>query len=134
MKASKKEFIVTIEGIPGTWRAFTGGNATAEVTRDRNGGAERADLIGGPPDFEDIEVTRTYDPVKDRAWVDRLIRLVGRGRFTVSKFDTDVNFTILGKPRVYPDSLLNGLTEPESDANSSDLAELVLTFATAGPV
>lgn len=132
-KATKRQFLVTVEGIPGTWRGFSGGGATAETTTDWDGGAERPDILGGPPTYDDLELVRTYDPERDAGWIERLDKLVGRGRFTLTKQPTDLMFTKVGKPRTYADCLLKGLTEPEADAESGDKAEITLVFATTGP-
>lgn len=135
MKATQRQFLVEVQGIPGLWRSFSGGNITAEANKDYSGGANRPDLLGGPPDTDDIEVVRTFDPAVDQEWIDRIIRddLVGTGRYTITKIATDANFTKIGNPRTFANSLLTGLTEPDSDASSGDSAEITLTFATAGP-
>lgn len=132
-KATKRHWVVTVEGIPGTWRTFTGGEATAEVTKDWDGGNPRPDLLGGPIDFSDLELVRTFDGDRDRAWIDKFLPMVGRVRMTVTKQLTDANNVAIGKPRTYPDSLLRQLTEPETDAASSDPSEVTLGFATGGP-
>jgi hypothetical protein len=133
MKATKREFLVTIEGVPGNWKGFSGGDGTSSPTKDWDGGAERPDLLAGPTEFSDIEVTRTYDPAKDQAWVSDGIAKIGRGRYTVTKQAIDANYIKVGKPRTYPDCLLIGVSESEVDASSSDAAEVTFTFATAGP-
>lgn len=132
-KATKRQFLVTVEGIPGTWRSLSGGGATADTTPDWSGGAIRPDLLGGPPSYDDLELVRTYDPDKDPAWIETADKQVGRGRYTVTKQPTDANFTKIGKPRTYADCLLKGLTEPETDASSGDPGEVTITFATTGP-
>lgn len=132
-KITKNKYLVTIEGIPGTWRAFSGGGGSASITKDFDGGSDRADLLAGPPEWDDIEVTRTVAPTRDDVWIKQLRKLIGRGKFNVTKQATDANWTKVGEPTTYPDCLLNGLQEPETDAASSDAAEITLTFATSGP-
>jgi hypothetical protein len=132
-KATKRQYLVTIEGIPGTWRQFSGAGGSASITKDFDGGSDRADLLAGPAEWDDIEVTRTVAPSRDDVWVAQLRKLLGRGRFNITKQATDANWTKVGKPTTYPDCLLNGLQEPETDAGSSDAAEIKLTFATSGP-
>jgi len=132
-KITKNKYLVTIEGIPGTWRAFSGAGGTASVTKDYDGGSDRADLLAGPAEWDDIEVTRTVAPTRDDGWIKQLRKLLGRGRFNITKQATDANWGKVGQPTTYPDCLLNGLQEPESDAASSDAAEITLTFATSGP-
>lgn len=133
-KATKRQFLNVVEGIEGNWRTMTGGGLTSEVTRDWEGGSSVPDLLSGPPTAEDIEVTRTYDSVRDAAIVARLRPLVGRGRFTLTKQPLDANDFRVGKPITYPNCVLLSVTDPESDASSSDAAEFALTFATTGAV
>lgn len=132
-KATKRQYLVTIQGIPGTWRQFSGADGSASVTKDYNGGRDRADLLAGPPEWGDIEVTRTVSPRSDESWILKLNKLIGRGEFNITKQATDANWTRVGKPRTYPKCLLIGIQEPETDAGSSDAAEIKLTFATSGP-
>jgi len=131
-KATQRDHLVTIEGVPGTWRNLSGGGGTVETTKDRDGGAIRPDILGGPPEFEDLECARTFDPVRDAAWMKQLRQNLGRGFYTVMKQPIDVNKIAIGEPLVYPDCMLSGLTEAEV-ADSSDPAEVSLTFSTTGP-
>ena len=133
MKATKREFLVTIEGVPGTWKSFSGGDGSSSPTKDWDGGAARPDLLAGPTEFSDITVTRTYDPAKDQQWIDDAIAKIGRGRYTVTKQAIDANYVKVGKPRTFADCLLIAVTEPDVDSSSSDAAEVQFTFATAGP-
>lgn len=132
-KATKRQYLVTVSGIPGTWRTFGGAGATASITKDYDGGAERADLLSGPTEYDDIEVVRTCAPTRDDVWIKQLRKLVGKGLFTVTKQYVNADFMKVGDPTTYPDCLLSGLQETETDASSSDAAEVTLTFATAGP-
>lgn len=132
-KATKRQYLVTVEGIPGTWRQFSGGGGTSSPTKDYDGGSDRADLLAGPAEWDDIEVLRTVAPARDDVWIGQLRKLIGRGRFNITKQATDAHWTKVGKPTTYPDCLLTGLQEPETDASSSDAAEITLTFATSGP-
>lgn len=134
MKSTKLQFIVSIVGIPGNWSQSTGGSLTAEVTKDYDGGSTRPDMIGGLPSADDLELTRAFDPVRDLPLMEKLRKEVGRGRYTVTKQATDANFAKVGKPLTYADCVLLGINDPESDASSSDVAQIVLKFATTGAV
>jgi hypothetical protein len=133
-KSTKRLFLVTVVGIPGTWRTSSGGGLTAEVTKDFDGGSNIPDVLGGLPEAEDLEISRTFDPVRDLPIMATLRTQVGRGVFTVTKQATDANFVKVGKPLTYAGCVLTGMTDPESDASSSDVAEFSLTFATTGAV
>lgn len=133
MKTTKRNFLVNVSGVPRTWRSFSGAGATAEYTRDYSGGADVATLLSGPAEHEDIELVRTYEPDQDPAWLDQVKKQVGRSWFTITKQATDQNWTKVGKPVTYPNCLLIGVKEPDTDAASSDSSEVTLTFATPGP-
>ena len=133
MKNSQRHYLARVEGIPGTFRAMSGGGAEAEVTRDFDGGSEVADLMPGIPEYSDIELTRTVDEVKDAAWLAQVRKGVGKLTRTVSRQPTDANMVAIGKPTVYPGCVLVGFQEPETDSSSGDAAEVVLTWASRGP-
>jgi hypothetical protein len=132
-KATKRQFIVTVAGIPGNWRTMSGAAASSETTLDWDGGADRPDILGGPRSHDDIEIVRTVKPSLDKDWIDRLEKRVGIDSFTITKQYVDRDGMKVGKPKVYPDCLLKGLDEGDTDAASSDVSEVTLTFATSGP-
>jgi hypothetical protein len=133
-KATKRQFLVTISGFPGTWSTSSGGSLSADVTRDYDGGSDVPDLLGGVPTAEDLEISRTFDPVRDLAILEKLRREVGRGRYTIMKQATDANYNKVGKPMTYSDCLLLGVNDPHSDASSSDTSQMTVKFATTGAV
>ncbi|MFT4471700.1 hypothetical protein ACMX2H_17505 [Arthrobacter sulfonylureivorans] len=132
-KTAKRNFLVTVSGISGGWRTMTGGGATASPTKDPVPGTDKFDIISAPPEYDDIEVVRTYDPAVDDKWLATLRKQVGRARVTVSKQTLDLNFAKIGKPLTYPNALLIGVKETEPDAGSSDPGEIALTFSHSGP-
>lgn len=133
MKTTKRNYLVNVGGIPRTWRSFSGGGASSEVTRDYSGGSDVATLLSGPAEYEDIELVRTFEPDLDPQWLDKLKKQIGRSWWTITKQATDQNWNKVGKPETYPNCLLIGVKMPEADASSSDSAEITLTFATPGP-
>lgn len=133
MKATKQQFLVTISGVPGTWKSFSGGDGSVSVTKDWDGGATRPDLLAGPAEFADITVTRTYDPAKDQEWVNDAMTKLGRGRYTITRQAIDMSGVRIGKPRTYADCLLTAVSEGDVDSASSDPSEISFTFATSGP-
>ncbi|WBF78983.1 tail tube protein [Arthrobacter phage Bolt007] len=133
MKATKQNFITKVEGVPGNWRTWSGGASSADTSLDYDGGNPTPEILSGPPSFDDIEVVRTFDPIADAAWVRTLRKQVGRSRHTLTKFATDINFVAIGTPDTYPNCVLKGIAEPETDAASGDASEITLTFATTGP-
>ncbi|QGZ17118.1 tail tube protein [Arthrobacter phage DrYang] len=134
MKTTKRNFISTILGIPGTWSTHTGGALNSDVVRDYDGGATTPDLIGGAPTADDLELSRAFDPVRDLPLLEKLRKEVGRGRYTITKQPTDANMTKVGKPLTYANCLLLSVNDPESDSNSSDTSPITVKFATTGAV
>lgn len=138
-KSSKNMFLVTVEAagnspqIPGTWARMTGGAGTSTVSRDYDGGARKADILSGPPEFADLELGRTYKPEKDSTWTASLYQRIGLARYTITKTPVDEDGSRVSDPIIYADCLLVGINSPDVDASSSDAAELTLTFANTGP-
>lgn len=134
MKSSQRQFLWTVNGISGPFAQKTGGEVTADATKVRDGGALKAEVIAAPPEVGDITLTRPYDPERDQPILDRLIAMVGQFRTTVSGQPLDSSMRVVRgvKPRVYPDALLTGVREPESDSESGDKADYELTFAVGG--
>lgn len=130
--ATKRQFLVTVSGIPGNWDSSSGGDVTAAANKHYEGGNDRPTLLGGLPETSDLEVTRTFDPVRDGELLIQLRKAVGRGRFTLTKQATDANRVKIGKPETHPDCLLIGVSAPEHEEGSADPSPFKLTFATAG--
>ena len=132
-KSAKNNFAVKVSGIAGTWSQMTGGGGTVEPIRDRSGGSTKQDIIGSPPSFDDITVTRVFD-VAHLPALASLTKALGRSRHTITKQATDANMTAKGKPVSYPNALLVGVVYPEVDSNATtDKAEVTLTFSHNGP-
>lgn len=127
--AAQRQFLVSVAGVPGLFASKSGGNTTSEVNRVYNGGSLTPELMAAPAQTEDVTAGRPWDPERDAPIVARLRPLVGRGRMTVSVQPTDVDLIAIGRPTVYANALLIGVTEPEADADSGDPARLELTFA-----
>ncbi|WP_102158674.1 hypothetical protein [Zhihengliuella halotolerans] len=131
-KSSQRDWLNLVSNVPGTWRNVEGGGATAEYNRDYDGGSDKADFLVGPTEHEDLTFTRTFDPVRDAAWIKKLEQHVGRSKHRLSRQPIDANKTAVGKPKTYYNALLVGLTYPGS-APSADPSEIVLVFAHNGP-
>lgn len=133
MKAAKRQFLVAVDGINGNRPYFaqkSGGEVTSSATKVWDGGSLTPDVIAAPAEAGDLTLTRPYDPESDQDLLNRLVLLVGQWRTTVSIQPTagDLSASKV-KPRVYPDALLTGVREPETDASSGDAADYQLTFS-----
>lgn len=130
MKAAQRQFLVTVDGISGMWATKSGGEIASDATKVWDGGALIPEVIAAPSEVGDITVGRSYDPLRDQEVLNRLITMVGQWRTTISSQPAESDMRAARvKPRVYPNALLIGVTEPESDASSGDAATFELTFA-----
>lgn len=130
MKSAQRQFLVTVDGISGAFASKSGGEVTSDATKVFDGGETKPDVIAAPAEVGDITVARPFDPLRDQEILNRLVQLVGQWRTTISSQPLEANMVASRvKPRVYPDALLIGVREPESDASSGDAADYELTFA-----
>lgn len=133
MKSSKMQFLTKVDGIDGYWAAFSGGEISSDTNKVRDGGVLKPDVLAGPPETDDLTLTRPYDAARDQPMINELKKRVGVWRTTISKTPTAPDLTVLNVPAdVYSDALLIKVKPPESDANSGDAAEVELTFAVGG--
>lgn len=128
-KMAQRQYLVKVSGIEGYFATFSGGNVTADTNKVYDGGNPVPEVLAGPAEADNITVGRPYDTNRDADIVATLRRQVGLFAATVSVQPTDRNYNAIGKPRVYPDALLVGLTEPDYDATSGDAATIELEFA-----
>lgn len=131
MKAAQRQFLWTVDGIPGGFASKSGGEITSDATKVWDGGSLTPDVIASPPEVGDITLTRPYDPENHQELLTSLISKVGQLRTTISgqPLSGDMRSVRGASPRVYPNALLIGVREPESDASSGDAADFELTFA-----
>lgn len=127
--SAQRQFLVKVDGVDGYFATKTGAETTSEVTREFDGGSLEPELLAGPASTSDLVCSRPYKPERDAHLV-RLYRpLVGRLRKTVSVQATDADLVAVGRPTVYPNALLIGVSEPDTDANSGTASRVQLTFA-----
>lgn len=129
MKSAQRQFLVSVSGIPGYFMTKSGGNISADTNKVYDGGSLVPDVLAGPAEADNITVSRGYDPVRDGALLTRLRQMVGRYSATITVTPTDRDMVAVGEPTVYPNALLVGLTEPESDASSGDASTYELEWA-----
>ncbi|MGP4995552.1 hypothetical protein [Glutamicibacter ardleyensis] len=133
MTSTKNQFIVTISGIKGNWNTKTGGNGSGTPVKYRNGGSLREEIIGTPPTFEDLVITRGFNPAFFETYK-KLSKNINKSYHLITMQPTDANLMKKGKPISYKNCLLTGVTFPDVDSNATgDRAEVTLTFATSGP-
>jgi hypothetical protein len=130
MKAAQRQFLNKVDGIDGYFAAKSGGEVTSDANKVWDGGQKKPDIVASPAETGDVVLTRPYDPAQHQDLLNRLVNMVGEWFTTISISPTETNLTAAKvKPRVYPNALLIGVREPESDASSGDAADFELTFA-----
>mgnify|MGYP000123693160 CR=1 FL=1 len=128
-KSAQRQFLIKVAGIDGYFATKSGGDISSDTNKVYDGGSDTPDVLAGPAEADNITVSRSFDLQRDAPVLARLRQLVGRWTTTVSVTPTDRDLIAVGAPQVYPDALLVGLTEPETDASSGDAAEFELEFA-----
>jgi len=127
--AAARQQLVEVAGWPGYFATKTGGEVTAEVGKEWDGGSLKPENLAGPAETGNVTCGRPYRPSVHgpirKAWA----KQVGRLRTTVSVWDTDPDLGPIGQPTVYANALLVRLTPPEADASSSAAGRIELEFA-----
>ena len=133
MKASQRQFLVSVYGLGEFFATISGGEVTADVGEAWDGGKQQPDVLSAPAVCSNLTVTRPYDPNRDQPIITKLQKVVGRWQTTLTKQPTDADFTPIGKPTTYPRAMLVRVTPPEGDAASADAATYELEFKSPGP-
>lgn len=128
-KVAQRFFIVTVKGIKGNFAAKSGGGITSEVSKIWNGGDLTPDVIAGPPEVENVTVTRPFEMGRDDKLLSDYRKKVGSWTTDIVVTPADGNMTPTGSKTVYSGALLVGIKEPDADASSSDAATIELEFA-----
>lgn len=129
VKSSQSGFLITVGGVPGTFARKSGGAATGTVTKDRDGGAIKPDILPGPVDYSDLTVSRAWVSSRDNALARKLLQQVNQFQTTIRSQDlTPAKVAIPGTAITYT-GLLTGVTTPDVDANGNGPADFTLTFS-----
>ena len=118
-------------GQPRFFAAMTGGEVSADVTKEFDGGSLTPESSAGAPQIGNITITLRYKPQVDAAFLKKLRAQVGVYRDTLTVLDTDANLNAIAgvTPRVYPDALLVRVGGIDFDANGTDTRSCELEFA-----
>lgn len=110
----------------------SGGEVQASVEKVYDGGKSTPEVLPAPIQVGDLTVTRHYDPVIDGPLLDEARALVGKARYDVSVFTLDPDNQPIktgSKARVYSNTLLVSITEPDGDSSSGGPATFSMTFS-----
>jgi hypothetical protein len=106
-----------------------GGEVTAAVEKVYDGGSRFPEVLCSVAEVGDITVTRHYDTVRDKNFLEELRQLVGIAYYDVSFFEMDCDLKDASSMRIYNHALVVGLTEPDGDAASGAPASYSITFS-----
>lgn len=129
LAATQRQFLVVVEGCPGSWQRKTGAAMTSPVTVVWNGGAERPQKLGGPADLADMVLTQAYRPSMHQATKRQWRKAVGRLRLVAHISELDENGSVLGDPITYPRALLTSCSDPDVDWASGNQADWAITLS-----
>lgn len=118
--SAQRHFLVKVEGVDGYFQTKSGGNISADTTKNFDGGAEQPDVMASPPQAEDVTVGRAFKRQRDGDFLAAIRLRVGKERRTVSVQPTDGDMVASGKAVDYPQALLVGLNEMEVDSSSGE--------------
>lgn len=128
-KSSQSAFLITVAGVPGTFARKSGGNPTGSVTKDRDGGATKPDVMPGVVDYSDVTVSRTYRSARDSALAKKLLQQVLQFTTTIRSQDLTPSKVVIPGTAITYTGLLTGVSTPDSDANGNGPADFSLTFS-----
>lgn len=130
-KIARRQFLVTVDGIAGTFMTKTGGNVTSDSTKVYDGGSAVPQILASLAEVDNVTISRSWDMNRDPAVVKALTAKVGSWETTITMQQTDRDFNKIGDPITYAGCLLVALNYPEYDATSGDAATFDLEFAVA---
>lgn len=118
----------------GVFDTKEGGNMTADDSKYRRGGMGPSRAVGGPPEAENVTVSRDWDLTRDKQHLKWLMGAVGSARMEVKQTFLDEGGLAGGSPEdlLVQTGVLTGVNPPAHDSNSSNVAMLELTMATDG--
>ena len=127
--SAQRQFLVTLSGIDGKWMSKGGAGIQSDSNKIYDGGSLVPSIVTSPAEVENITVSRAYDQTRDEPILANLRAKVGRYSTTITVQPTDQDLVAVGKPSVYSGAVLVGLTEPDFDSSSGDVASIELEFA-----
>lgn len=111
----------------GTWITKTGGQTEADGQKTRLGGMSDEVALGGPASVENIVVSRVFD-IYMQGKLKSLRAGVGSAKMSVT-YNVLNNAKVTTYSETYS-GILNRVTPPEADDNSSDVAYVELELLT----
>lgn len=126
--AAERQFLVSVEGVPGYFARHEGRETAADTSREFDGGSLDPEVMAGPATPGNITISRPWRPSRDAEIARELERVCGRSWRTVTIQPTDPDLVKVGRPFI-SQALLVRVRFPNSDANSGTAARLELEFA-----
>lgn len=127
--SAQRQFLVTLSGIDGKWMTKGGAGIQSDSNKIYDGGSIVPSIVTSPAEVENVTVSRAYKQERDEAILQNLRVQVGRYTTTITVQPTDADLVAVGKASVYAGAVLVGITEPDFDSSSGDVASIELEFA-----
>jgi len=127
--SAQRQFLVTVAGLDGKWMNKTGGRESAANSKVYDGGELIPENVAGPSETDNVTVSRGFKRDRDAAVLAKLRGKSGKWTTTITVQPTDADLVPVGKPTVYSNALLVGMSDPDYDSNGSDPAVIELEFA-----
>ena len=121
-RTDQERVTVNINGTDfGVWDAFSGGGVSSEDTKNRPGGMEPEESLGGPKSRDAFTVSRLFRADRDLPAFVALDQLCGSGRVVAKRQALNSDRSPAGSPITYTGTLMK-VTPPDHDSNSGDRA------------
>lgn len=126
---SKSRRKVTVSSMPGVWMTSSDPSGSRSNQTRRPGAGEPRVVITSRLEFDDITVTKMWDPDVDEAIWFRLTSGDPFSDTTLTFTDLDPDGVAIGSPDAYAGCAVANFTRTGSDANADDeIAELTVVW------
>jgi hypothetical protein len=117
----------------GTFQTFSGGALKSDDTKNRPGGMQGEESLGGVPSRDPITVTRNYKIERDHPLIKKLDGAVGKAKVSIARTILDRDRNPQGEPINYTGILMN-VTPGDHDSASADAKMLSLEISADEPI
>lgn len=133
-RTDQEKIYVSVDGKDyGLFQTFAGGGNAAEDIKNRAGGLEDEESLGGPASREAFTVARLYRLDRDHPIYKVLDAKCGFGRVVAKRVKLSPDGSAFGEPTTYTGTLIK-VTPPDHDSNASGRAEFTLEVSADGPI
>jgi hypothetical protein len=134
MRVDQERVTVRVDDLDlGVFQTFAGGGAAADDTKNKPGGMEPEESLGGPKSRDAFTVSRLYKLERDHSLFKILDGKAGFGRIVAVRQKLAKDRSAFGDPITYTGTLIK-VTAPDHDSNESGRAEFTLEVSADEPI